>query len=61
MSNASLFSRYARTEEAMIRAAMPRVSAANTEPLAAKPTRRIWSAGSIVVKTNLTLAEVAHA
>ena len=33
MSNASLFRRYAATEESMIRAAMPRTSDADTEPL----------------------------
>lgn len=61
MSNASLFRRYARTEEAMIRAAMPRTSAADHEPLVPKPARRTWAAGSLVVKTGFTFQEVAHA
>jgi hypothetical protein len=61
MSNASIFRRYARTEDAMIRATMPRISAADPEPIFQKPTRRTWAAGSLVVKAGFTLAEVAHA
>lgn len=61
MSNASLFRRYAKVEEMMIRASMPRVSAVDAEPLAPKPSRRVWARGSLVVKDGFTLAEIAHA
>ena len=60
MSNASLFRRYARTEDAMIRATMPRIAAADPAQLVTKPTRRVWQHGSLVVKAGFMLCEVAH-
>jgi len=57
LSNSSTFRRYAKVEEMMLRAAMPRISAQDREPLVPRIVRR---PASLVVKTGFTLAEVAH-
>jgi hypothetical protein len=56
------FRRFEAAQESMMRAMMPRTSEASPEPLTSDirtaESRRTWSAGSLIVKTGFTLAEV---
>ena len=62
MSNAHTFRSYARIEEQMIRAAMPRTSAADPVPtFISERSKPRWSNGVKYVPPTYTLSEVANA
>ena len=64
MSNAHTFRTFARLEETMMRAMMPRTDAADPKPVALPRSNFVWSNGrrvAAVAPLTFKLAEVAHA